>query len=201
MSYLSIDTETTGIKDWCQIIEFGAIIDDGTKPLEDSPAFHRYVTHEKIVGEPYALAMNAEILRKLAEPHKYPECKFVAGSQLIYEFAEWLVLNYLLDFDIPISKHPKLVAAGKNFTGFDKRFLSQLPGWEGLPFHHRALDPGGMYWEPNIDGDVPPDTKTCMKRAGIPGDVAHNALEDAVVVAQLIRKVKDWRRAELIVGG
>ena len=39
-----------------------------------------------------------------------------------------------------------------------------------------------------MPGDTePPNTKTCMERAGLPGDVAHTAVEDARVVIQLVR--------------
>ena len=39
-----------------------------------------------------------------------------------------------------------------------------------------------------------PDTKTCMQRASIAGEVTHTAVEDARVVALLIRRAIDDRR-------
>ena len=51
-----------------------------------------------------------------------------------------------------------------------------------------------LYWQPEIDGAQLPDTKTCMERAGINGEVAHTAVEDAQVVVRLIRQAIDNRR-------
>ena len=51
-----------------------------------------------------------------------------------------------------------------------------------------------MYWRPETDGVELPNTKTCMERAGISGEVAHTAIEDARVVALLIRQAIADRR-------
>ena len=80
-----------------------------------------------------------------------------------------------------------LLAAGKNFASFDLQFLNQLPGFRKfIRFKHRFLDPAMLWWDPDLD-DGPPDTKTCMERAGLAGEVAHTAIEDALVVVKLIR--------------
>jgi len=44
-----------------------------------------------------------------------------------------------------------------------------------------------FYFDPFVDDEVP-NTEKCMERAGIKGNVAHTALEDALVVVELIRK-------------
>jgi len=73
--------------------------------------------------------------------------------------------------------------------------LRKLTDWDKhVRVHHRILDPAAMYWQPEIDGMELPDTKTCMERAGISGEVAHTAIEDARVVARLIRKASGNRR-------
>ncbi len=76
--------------------------------------------------------------------------------------------------------------AGKNYASFDDRFLQQLPGGEDLHRFHRCIDPGMRYWNPRID-KVPPDTKTCLQRAGIDTEVQHEAIDDALDVIRLIR--------------
>lgn len=185
MRYLSIDLETTGLDpETCQIIEFGCVIDDYVTPLDDLPAFHSYVTHDQINGEPYALAMNAEILWKLAEPKKYPECRFLPADKLLQEFFYWLQENSMCN---------KPVAAGKNFASFDRQFLRRLPYFSNLELHHRTIDPAMMFFRST--DEVPPDTKTCMERAGISGEVAHNAIEDALMVARLIRYGRNGLRS------
>jgi len=66
---------------------------------------------------------------------------------------------------------------------------AKLTNWDKhVRVHHRILDPAALYWQPEIDGVELPDTKTCMERAGIAGDVAHTAVEDARLVARLIRR-------------
>jgi len=81
-----------------------------------------------------------------------------------------------------------LTCAGKNFGTFDKRFLEKLPHWkEVFGIHSRTLDPGILYvdW---INDTVAPSMNECKVRAELPGDVTHNALEDAWDVVQLLRK-------------
>jgi hypothetical protein len=75
MRYVSIDIETTGIdRDWCDIIEFGAILEDTENqlPYEEIPKFHRYLKpprQEGYRGEIFALNMHAKngILEELTE--------------------------------------------------------------------------------------------------------------------------------------
>jgi hypothetical protein len=53
--------------------------------------------------------------------------------------------------------------------------------------NHRTIDPANLFWDPLIDRGLP-NTKTCMERAGLDGEVAHTAVEDARVVCKLIRR-------------
>ena len=177
MIYVSVDLETTGLDTQNdQILEFGAIIDDG-RPLEELPRFHRYVRHTRLEGSPYALWMNREIVGALANEKNYPEYLFTHEPSLIFEF-----LRFLDQIG-----HPKqhVSFAGKNFGTFDLRFLERLPCWADVKYRHRIIDPAILYAEPG-DSRLP-DMKTCMERAGITGGVAHTAIEDALVVIKLLR--------------
>ena len=70
--YVSIDIETTGLNPMeCQILEVGAVIDDG-RALENLPQFHCYVLHQQIVGSAFALSMHPTILRRIANPGRGP---------------------------------------------------------------------------------------------------------------------------------
>lgn len=81
-----------------------------------------------------------------------------------------------------------LTCAGKNFGTFDKRFLEKLPHWkEVFGIHSRTLDPAILYVDWETD-KVIPSMIDCKTRAGVPGAVTHNALEDAWDVVQLLRK-------------
>ena len=70
MKYCAIDLETTGLNSWsCDILEVGAVIADTNAektPLEMLPVFHCYFVQDTYQGDPFALAMNAEILKKIA---------------------------------------------------------------------------------------------------------------------------------------
>ena len=186
--YVSIDIETTGLNpENCQILEIGAVIDDGTTPIEKCPTFHCYVDHGLILGEPFAVSMHATILRRIAT-HE--------GG---YTYLQpWEVATRFCDFLKEHGLDPeneKIIAAGKNFASFDARFLSKLTNWDKhVKTHHRILDPAALYWQPEIDGAQLPDTQTCMERADIPGEVAHTAVEDAQVVVRLIRHAINNRK-------
>jgi len=88
------------------------------------------------------------------------------------------------------SNMPKvyLNCAGKNFAGFDKKFLEKLPRWKQVfSIRSRVLDPGILFvdW---INDESIPSLGECKKRAGIDGVVTHNAVEDAMDVVMLLRK-------------
>jgi DNA polymerase III epsilon subunit-like protein len=180
--YVSIDIETTGLDPkYCQVLEVGAVIDDWVSPLSELKRFHCYVQHERIVGEPLALVMNAEILRALAEPHKHPCRTFLKPADVCPT-----LVNFLLDSGFIGNINDSILAAGKNFASFDMRFFRRLPHARMLKFSHRFIDPAMRFWNPLTDREVP-NSKTCMERAGIPGEVAHTAVEDALAVVKMIR--------------
>ncbi len=187
-TYVSIDIETTGLNpENCQILEIGAVIDDGTTPIEHCPTFHCYIDHGLILGESFALSMHQTILRRIATREE--GYTYLPSWDVVLKFRDFLK-QHGLD-----PENEKIIVAGKNYASFDARFLSKLTGWDKhIKTHHRILDPAALYWQPETDGVELPDTKTCMQRAGISGEVAHTAIEDAQVVIRLIRQAIDNRR-------
>lgn len=180
MKYVSIDLETTGLDPLeCQIIEFAAVLDDTSKPLEEAEAFQCYVKHDIYQGEPFALHMNREIFHILATRTG----RIIPIRALHLEFTNWLGLLEACDSD------GKITASGKNFSTFDLPFLIESGHWWKNIFHRRVLDPASMYATP--DDEKLPGTEECLKRAGINETVSHNALEDALQVCKLIRKA--WK--------
>jgi len=182
MKYVSIDIETTGLNpDACQILEFGAVIDDlsNPKPLNELPSFHCYIDHMQfnmIRGEPYALSMHSEIFKRIAERDR-DRYKFCTQDALGENFRNFVEYN---------KAYMPITVAGKNFSGFDLRFLRRLPNWENLiKIHHRVIDPAILFWD-EADQKLP-DTKECKVRAGIAGEVAHTAIADCLDVIQLVR--------------
>ncbi len=177
MPYLSIDIETTGLDpETCQILEIGAVWEDWFSTLVDLHTFHCYVVHKQIVGQPFALALNADTLRRIANPQE-TEGNFLAPSEVADRMAAWLARCGAAETVTP---------AGKNFASFDRQFLKRLPDFEmKVRLHHRTLDPALLYWL-RTDEKLP-DSKTCYERAGMDPKVAHTALEDALAVVRLIR--------------
>jgi len=186
--YVSIDLKTTGLdEEYCQILEFGAVIDDWHSPIEELSRFHKYIWPRAmfdgqpyVSGQPYALALNAEILRKLASGDPAVDAESCDEDKLGMYFATWLKENNL---------DPKrITASGKNFSSFDLQFLRELDGFsEHVNFKHRAIDPAIFFWRPDIDPCLP-STKECLERAGLDGRVAHTAIEDCISVIQLVRR-------------
>ncbi len=176
---ISIDVETLGISHASPIIQIGAVFFDiwhepGT--VMDTIIFD--VRHDQYNNvEPFAAAMNQSILYRLAEK----ESKAIRVESAAPVLGIWISKNWRTD--------SKVVFCGKNFSSFDRPKLERLPGWfASVPvYHHRSPDPGSMWWRPKEDGAELPSTETCMKRAGISGEVTHDALEDAAMVAKLIQ--------------
>lgn len=193
MKYLSVDLETTGLDPtFCQILEIGAVIDDTSWSDKLSnwknglafggrPFFHCYVIHEKMVGTPFALTMNAKIIERIAKSKDFPQFKFFYPNRAMAAFSDFIAENF------PQHKFKKVTVAGKNFSSFDRSFLAQMPESKDVldRFHHRVLDPVSLYFE-GEDTELP-NLETCLKRAGIGGEVTHNACDDAWQVIQVLR--------------
>ena len=96
LSYISIDIETTGLDpETCQILEIGAVWDDWTKPIDELPIYHRLVYHKEYRGNAYALALNANLLKRPVRPARAvvpatrskspttsrPGCESAAGTE------------------------------------------------------------------------------------------------------------------------
>jgi len=190
MQYVSIDIETLGLNpNTCDTIEFGAVLDtvdvDYVPPLERLPRFHCYLTKPNNVyqGEPYAMWMNASILKRIADREE--GFSYVPGDLLDEVFAEWLD-DHMVYEDALRKPKQKIVVAGKNFQAFDMRFLRRLGFGNRTRIHHRTLDPGSMFFDVKKD-KVPPGLADCLERAGITKEVSHNAVEDAIDVIRCIR--------------
>lgn len=192
MKYVSIDIETTGLdSETCDIVEFAAVVDNLANqiPIEKLPRFQRYIYQPLYKGEPYALSMHKDLFLKLAkwQQGKEKDIQVCTPGNLMEEFYMFLQEHY-------VTKHQpgdiiKVLAGGKNFATFDVRFIEKLPQHDAytVEFNHRVVDPAMLYLNPATDNG-PPSMYDCMKRAGIEGDVAHTALEDALMVVSLLRK-------------
>jgi len=206
MKYVSLDIETTGLDiEADQILEFGAIIEDTEDqlPFYEIPKFRRIIKWNRIYGHPFALNMNANLLKTLAGiplPHNkldYDEYlkkhEIISIDRLAHQVRDWLQDNYLTKKERKkIGNFQKLYinAAGKNIASFDALFLNRVPNWcRYIQFRNRFIDPGVLFVDWKKDESVP-GLKTCKVRAGLDDTaIMHNAIEDSWDVIQVLRSV------------
>lgn len=201
MRYCSIDIETCGLdRTKHDIIQFAAVLEDTKKPLPLAklPMFVAYIDQDAYRGDAYALAMHANIFKRIADFRSGKDKPsslehFCPLYDLMTAFGNFLGRN-----DWPFEEKDqkyKVTVAGKNAGNFDIPFLEQhIPKqfWGYVRFRHRDIDPMMLYLDWDQD-EIPPDSKLCMERAGVPGDVAHTALADALTVIKLLRKKQGIR--------
>lgn len=186
MRFLAIDLETTGLlPEEHQILQIGVVIGDFRTPnVEDLPRWECIIAHEEIKGHPFALAMNADLISKIARRDRYPELVFFDSCNEAYRaLHRWLVEEQTW---LPAAGLVKAVAAGKNVAGFDIPFLRAGGDWDSwFQLKHRVLDPGPLYF--TVADKEPPDLQQCLGRAGIDKEVEHTGVADALDVVRLLR--------------
>lgn len=207
MKYVSIDLETTGLDpENCQILEFGAIIEDTDNklPFDELPKFKKVIYHEEIKGGAFALNMNVRILSILAQYQsqfdKYSNGKITSEELKTFSRENNIITlkGLTLDFYSFLAPHflpglnsgaqINISVAGKNFGMFDYQFLKRVPDIEKLiKFKSRVLDPAILCVDWKNDKALP-GLLDCKKRHEVTGEVTHDALEDAWDVIQVLRK-------------
>lgn len=187
MRYVSIDIETLGLSEECDIIEFGAVVDDLENPLllEDLPIFHAFFKKDRYTGEAYAMSMHTDILRKISQGSDSSDMTLIYPRQLGKLFK-----SFLKDLDFKISERNSKITinvAGKNFQGFDAHFLRKHTDfYDHINVRSRILDPGPLYYQKG-DKNLP-SLQECLTRAEIDSHVNHTSVEDSLDVIRLIRK-------------
>lgn len=196
MAYLSIDIETTGLDpDSHDILELGVVYDDLKSDWRELPSFECLIEQDDdYMGQPFALALNQGIFWELAgfnrDGSEIAENQITTAPPIIKEhmvaeaFVHWLEEVS----GVSNTEWDRWTIAGKNYSTFDRNFLSALPYFnESVPCHHRAIDPGNLYWDHTQDGMRLPNMETCFERAAIHKTVSHRAVADALDVVRLVR--------------
>jgi oligoribonuclease len=191
MKYVSIDIETTGLHpEKHQMIEFGAVIEDTENPLpiKELPRLRILVVHDNYVSNPYCIKLHSKLFEELGKYTKVSLAQRIDCSTWVIRGARPIDLGrrfrlWLINNGIDVEK--KVIVAGKNFNGFDAKFLKRYI--RTTKIHHRVLDPMPLFVRPT--DTEPPNLSECAKRAGIDfkGTGYHTAVSDAIMVVELLR--------------
>jgi oligoribonuclease (3'-5' exoribonuclease) len=187
VKYLSFDIETTGteVKAPDRILMLSAVVEDTSNllPLDKLPHFTCFVAQDTYKGEAFALALNAWILKEIAQWEKtywkpqalqyIPKYKVYSGEGWTDPFLTFLKEHFGKD---------RVTMAGKNVGTFDFQFL---PPHVQNRFRHRMIDPGSLFC--NFDKEVPPSLDEICQPLGMTA-VTHDAYEDALKVIEVIRR-------------
>jgi DNA polymerase III epsilon subunit-like protein len=223
MKYISIDIETTGLDPITnKVLSIGAIIEDTNNPLpfDEMPKFHAAILHNELVGSPFAINMNRDLIESIVQYQTAENqdekndlvnmtgMQFLREEDVVESLFHFLHDNGMSGIDLKTMmgqtvkivnqrtypqlssniKPSSITVAGKNFGTFDKLFLERLPRWkQAIRIKQRIIDPSVLFVDWKKDESLP-SLNDCKKRAGIKGEVTHNALEDAWDVIQILRK-------------
>ena len=194
MQYISIDLETSGLDaENNQILEFGAVFEDTNNilPLDELPTFHCYIKHPggNITGNIFALNLNAGIIANLKnEKELKDEYQYLKPDELADTFLAWLKIQGFEIKETYGKFHTTITVAGKNFAGFDRKFINKIPGFSSkIRIRQRVIDPAVLFvnWK---EDECLPSLDECKEKAGIDGVVTHLAVDDAMDVIKLLRK-------------
>jgi len=190
MKIAVIDIETTGLDPKKhQILEiYGYQLDLEGQGWDKRHIFHAHIQYKEIIGDPYALIMNAALIKKIQRGSDdsiiKPNAPFGHPGLVRVHLQNW-IFNCL-----DKQKNGKITFAGKNVAKFDIPFILNFlkMDWNETPINHRTLDPAILYMRPN-DVDVP-GLDECMRRCGGFWDEtkAHTAKYDAECVGQILRQ-------------
>jgi len=190
--YLSLDLEFNTLDPvHSQIMEIGAVFDDGVSPIDQLPTFRSYIYHHILENsELEALAVNLELIKEVSGFGKEKKEELNPMS-VLDSFNDWIELmrkTYLTDEN---GKVGRIQVAGKNAAGADIPILKSNDNRFAIrqkniteQFTHRTLDVGSLYL------DMFGENVTLGKINELTGrnaNVSHRALDDAFDVVYAIR--------------
>jgi len=211
--FLSIDVESTGLDPLAsELLELGIVVFDTEIKFKQKATNSLRVVFckEQIQGNIFAINMNIDLLNEINKYNSvFKKCENegyiivttpalttiyvnvtpVTNSDNFFSFTTKTAINRTCElikkFIVDAGVEGKYNIAGKNYVGFDKAFLCKYNQLEDLIVknsRHRVLDIGSMYVQ--ADDEVIPNLAECLKRAGLPTEVPHTAVEDAILVVK-----------------
>jgi oligoribonuclease (3'-5' exoribonuclease) len=186
--YVSIDLEFTSLDiNNSQILEIGAVYDDGVSEIKDLQTFQAIIHYDSFVNPQLeALVINSKLLKEIKDIPKDDVCLHRQKITLI-RFNNWLM--NLRQMNEQTNKLERLVVAGKNAAGGDIPILKNNCLQAGVDditsmFTHRTLDVGSMYFD-RFGENV--TLGKINELTGRSAEVSHRALDDAFDVVYAIR--------------
>jgi oligoribonuclease len=181
MKYVSIDLETTGLNpERCQILSVGMVIEDTDEvlPIEELPRLEIRIIWDHISGGIFAINLNKVLIYKILNETVEEDVIYCKIDELEHRMYDFLRAN------IPDTQRYNV--AGKNFNGFDIRFLNKVLKYDYFRFGRRVIDPAILHVDWLNDKSLP-SLGEIKERAGIEGVVTHNAVDDAIDVIEAMR--------------
>lgn len=199
MIYYSIDIECGGFDPTQDsILEFAMVREDTLSkatPVEELPFFHCFFLPPKATGKysgsAFALSMHERIFKILSQ--NSPDSLILTPMELTHSLSDpYFPCRGFFPAEKTRGKYG-INVAGKNFQGFDAKFLSaQTNFFDLFEVHRRVIDPAILFFENGMP--ELPSLETCKKIASrkdptlfASTDVEHSALEDARDVIRLLR--------------
>lgn len=183
--YVSVDIETTGIADNAHILQISAVYDDLKTPIDQLKTFDVVIKYDVMTHcEPYAMGMNAELLKKMMKKDFVTYDTYNA-SQMFLRF-----LDSVQEVDEK-GRKKEIIFAGKNVASFDiPKITNFLPDRVGFRdhftndlAHYKTLDVGSLYYDVFKDNVSLSKINELTNRPA----VSHNALDDAFDVVYAVR--------------
>lgn len=188
MRYVSIDVETTGLDPRLHsLIQVAMVIDDTTwwktKAVEELPSGCTlvYPSDGVLKVDPKCPTLTSSLWQEYCGEVSVNCNQMPRSGTLSSEIMDFLWPWRDKQWD------GRWTAAGKNFGGFDLPFLTAADPECKHIFHHRSIDPSVLLVR--ADDVCLPGLGECKRRAGVAGEVAHTALDDALDVIRVLRKV------------
>jgi len=193
--YLSIDIETTGLDpERDQVLEAAFILEDTEKPASTLEKADKLLLLTPAADGRYRVTPTTATMHARLWPLLEGAYERLYGALSVQQDEHFLCLpgaidtvlaSWLRRFGFRNDDPIRIVAAGKNFAGFDWQFLKRVCGWRNVQFHHRVLDPAALCAIPT--DTVPPSLGGCLARLGLVPTGEHTALGDAWDVIRILR--------------
>jgi oligoribonuclease (3'-5' exoribonuclease) len=192
--YVSTDIETTGLGESAELLQIGAVLDDGVTPINELPTIDLKIRYKKFdYAEPFALMLNAGLIKEMTD--KETKDQFIPPEEAALKLVDFMhqaqELSAVFDEQNDLRMKGKVICAGKNYASFDDPkirafFQKYAPKYYNEYDHimsYKTLDVGSMYY---LDFGYNPSLSQINELTGRT-KVTHKALDDAFDVVYAVR--------------